>query len=105
MASTTNNKKITLYLNVVCPYAQRAWQTAVEKGLDFEAISVPLRGDKPDWCVFFVRLGALKHAPTHLPPMAMRRYWKVNPRGTVPTLVHGERTIHESVPSGHAQKE
>lgn len=59
MASTTNNKKITLYLNVVCPYAQRAWQTAVEKGLEFEAISVPLRGDKPDWCVFFVRLGAL----------------------------------------------
>ena len=55
MASTTNNK-ITLYLNVLCPYAQRAWLAAVEKGLDFETISVPLRGDKPDWCVFFVRL-------------------------------------------------
>jgi hypothetical protein len=25
------------------------------------------------------------------------RYLKINPRGTVPTLVHGQHTIHESV--------
>ena len=49
--NSTNNK-LTLYLNIACPYAQRAWLAAVEKGLDFETISVPLRGDKPDWCVF-----------------------------------------------------
>jgi hypothetical protein len=51
----TSNNKITIYLNVLCPYAQRVWQAAVEKGLDFESISIPLRGDKPDWCVLIKR--------------------------------------------------
>jgi hypothetical protein len=70
MASTTTNNKITLYLNVLCPYAQRAWLAAVEKGLDFETISVPLRGDKPDWCVF-VRLGSADKHASNSPAPAM----------------------------------
>jgi glutathione S-transferase len=41
--------KLKLFTNVVCPYAQRAWLTAAEKGLHYETITIPLRGDKPDW--------------------------------------------------------
>lgn len=68
-----SDSKLTLYTNPICPFAHRALLTATEKGLSFETVIIPLGGDKPDW------------------------YLKVNPRGTVPTLVHGEHTIHESL--------
>lgn len=63
---------VTLYWNKICPFVQRAWITLIEKRVAFELVYVPLSGGTPAW------------------------YHEINPRGTVPTLKHGDRIVFES---------
>jgi len=66
--------ELTFYTNPICPFAHRVLLTITEKGLSAKSVTIPLGGQpKPSW------------------------YLELNPRGTVPTLVHGKHTIHESL--------
>jgi len=64
---------IKIYTNKVCPFAHRGTWAAKEKGLSPEFVIIPLGPDKPAW------------------------YADINPRATVPCLVHGSNTILESL--------
>ncbi|GAQ86685.1 hypothetical protein KFL_003040120 [Klebsormidium nitens] len=63
---------VKFYTHTLCPYAHRVALTLIEKGVQAETIHIDL-SNKPAW------------------------YRKVNPRGLVPALVHGGKTLTESL--------
>jgi len=69
---------MTLYTNKMCPFAQKAWIALEEKkathGLEFKLEEIGLYGSggKPDW------------------------FLKLNPKGEVPVLKHGDKVVVES---------
>jgi glutathione S-transferase len=65
-------KGITLYTHKMCPFAQKAWIALNLAGSPFDLQEVQLYGGKPDW------------------------FLKMNPKGLVPVLKHGDRVIIES---------
>lgn len=71
---------ITLITNKICPFAQRAWITAREKGLDFELKEVSLKNKEP----FFTE--TYRKAYAHDP----------SSDGKVPILLHNDKILTES---------
>jgi len=106
MSGQETREELTLYTNPICPFAHRVLLTITEKGLSAQSVTISLRRSKPDWFV---------HHHLHHPSPALSarlqtllpllgdglgvggRYLELNPRGTVPTLAHGKRIVHESV--------
>jgi len=72
--ATTDQKEFKFYGNALCPFAHRSWWAALEKQVPIEFIHIPLGAEKPEW-----------YAAT------------INPRGTVPTVVHGDKKVFESL--------
>ena len=68
-----NKQQMTYFGNRICPFAQRAWWTLVEKNADFDYVHVELGAKKPAW---------YKEA--------------FNPSGTVPSLYVSGRPVFES---------
>jgi glutathione S-transferase len=75
-------RPVTLYSNVMCPFAHRAHIAAIEKNVDFEYVYVPLSGE-------------IKKNPSLAKPEFFLK--SVNPSGTVPALYYdGKHPINES---------
>ena len=72
------SNEMTLYTHKMCPFAQKAWIALEEKkathGLEFKLEEIGLYGSggKPDW------------------------FLKLNPKGEVPVLKHGDKVVAES---------
>jgi len=65
---------VQFFTNKMCPFAQKAWITLEEKQVPFELVEIGLygAGGKPDW------------------------FMKMNPKGLVPVLKHGDTVVTES---------
>lgn len=73
LQSPLKSSKPVLYTHTLCPYAQRVFLTMLLKApLEFDVVHVDL-SNKPRW------------------------YSRVNPRGLVPAVVHGNTTMLESL--------
>lgn len=65
-------KATKLYSAWFCPFAQRTWIALLEKGVDFELVEINPYDKTPEFLA-------------------------VNPLGLVPTLVHNEKSVYESL--------
>ena len=74
------SKTLTLVYDPICPYAQRAWLTLLEKGIPFEKKRIDLKNKSKEYTEIYSR--AIGRDPES--------------DGKVPTIVHGDQTITES---------
>jgi len=67
-------KDVQFVTNKMCPFAQKVWVCLEEKKVDYDLVEVGLYGSggKPDW------------------------FMKLNPKGLVPVLKHGNKGVTES---------
>lgn len=78
---TKSTSKMTLYSNLICPFAHRAHLAALEKNAPFDFVYVPLSGE-------------IKKDPSLKKPAIFLK--EVNPSGTVPAIVFEGTPVNES---------
>ena len=73
-ASSDPGGKVVFITNKMCPFAQRTWICLEEYGMDYDMKEISLygAGGKPGW------------------------FMKMNPKGLVPVLKHGDTVVTES---------
>eukprot|EP01029_Cantina_marsupialis_P032368 TRINITY_DN981_c0_g1_i2.p1 TRINITY_DN981_c0_g1~~TRINITY_DN981_c0_g1_i2.p1 ORF type:complete len:207 (-),score=54.44 TRINITY_DN981_c0_g1_i2:156-776(-) len=63
---------LDIYMSKLCPFAHRAAIVLAHHNIEHNMVEMQLGGEKPEW------------------------FLKINPKGTVPSMVDGETTITES---------
>lgn len=91
------DKHLLLYTNPLCPFAHRAWMTAVEKDLSFETKLIPLSGELKRFQAAGATSGQWE-GKTVEEVVAIKENYKANikPAGDVPCLVVDGQIIGEA---------
>lgn len=97
MASKFIAGKPTLYNNVGCPFAHRAWLTLVEKGVAFDIVEVPLSGQLKKFKEEGKTSGLWATKSVEECETIKADYKsKINATGEVPTLAVGGHIVTEA---------
>jgi glutathione S-transferase len=92
---TSLKKPLELHTNKICPFAQRAWITLLEKKLPFDTIKVPLTGEMNKMKAVGNTKGTQWSDYTVDEVFEMKKKYKenINSTGEVPTVVDTDGTI------------
>lgn len=96
-SATKKPVKVTLYNNPICPFAQRAVLTLLEKKVPYEEVLIPLGGE-----LMMTKSGKdpMPHwkGKTHADLVAIKDDYKknINSTGEVPTIKNGDDIVAES---------
>lgn len=95
-ASKAKVGKVTLYNNIICPFAQRAVLALLEKKVPYDEVKIPLTGEMKR--VESGEPSAAWEGKTHADLVAIKEDYKktINATGEVPTLKIGDQIVTES---------